>query len=249
MIRVRHAVWWPRLLRVGVLGGMFVGSPGRPGTGAAGFALAQTSQTPRTPQASLAPPPAADLFVRTQRGDTLLRLARRFGTSVERLREDNGIADNVLRPGQKLLVREVAWPPKQRASPFRPRPPLAGASAARIVSGFGEQTSARNRRVVRRNTGLELTARAGAPVLGADHGVVRFLGEIPGLGQVAIVEHAGGWRTVYGPLDPERPCVEVGEIVRRGQTLGAVGAADPPLLHFEIRKGNEPVDPRPYLRW
>ncbi len=43
-----------------------------------------------------------------RRGDSLWKIAERYGTSVERLKEDNHLRSNVLRPGQRLLVHPGA---------------------------------------------------------------------------------------------------------------------------------------------
>lgn len=40
-----------------------------------------------------------------RRGDSLWRIARRYGTTVDRLRRDNGLSGNRLSPGQRLTVR------------------------------------------------------------------------------------------------------------------------------------------------
>jgi membrane-bound lytic murein transglycosylase D len=42
---------------------------------------------------------------RVQRGDSLWRLAQRYGTTVERIKRDNGLRGNTLQPGQKLTIR------------------------------------------------------------------------------------------------------------------------------------------------
>jgi murein DD-endopeptidase MepM/ murein hydrolase activator NlpD len=44
--------------------------------------------------------------------------------------------------------------------------------------------------------------------------------------------------------------VQRGDRVKRGQSIakaGKTGAADRPMLHFEVRVGAKPVDPVPYL--
>jgi murein DD-endopeptidase MepM/ murein hydrolase activator NlpD len=45
--------------------------------------------------------------------------------------------------------------------------------------------------------------------------------------------------------------VRVGQLVARGRTIGRIGNTGHSFgahLHFEIRKGGEPVDPQPYLK-
>ena len=45
---------------------------------------------------------------RVRSGDSLWQLASRYGTTVERLRTDNGLSGNALRPGQVLVIRSGA---------------------------------------------------------------------------------------------------------------------------------------------
>jgi murein DD-endopeptidase MepM/ murein hydrolase activator NlpD len=63
------------------------------------------------------------------------------------------------------------------------------------------------------------------------------------------VQQSGGDYSVYGSLSSID--VKKGQIVSRGQTIGAVGTADPELpshLHFEFRPEGRAVDPLDYLR-
>ncbi|HVV55740.1 MAG TPA: glucosaminidase domain-containing protein [Mucilaginibacter sp.] len=47
--------------------------------------------------------PAGKLYTVTQ-GDTLYSISRRFGLTVDELKSLNGLTDNIIRPGQKLVV-------------------------------------------------------------------------------------------------------------------------------------------------
>jgi membrane-bound lytic murein transglycosylase D len=49
--------------------------------------------------------PGGEMEYRVQRGDSLWRLAQRYGTTVERIKRDNGLRGNTLQPGQKLTIR------------------------------------------------------------------------------------------------------------------------------------------------
>jgi septal ring factor EnvC (AmiA/AmiB activator) len=67
-------------------------------------------------------------------------------------------------------------------------------------------------------------------------------------GLTVIVQHGGGDYSIYGSLS--RADVRKGASVSKGQTLGAVGAADPdlpPHLHFEVRPNGRAVDPLTWL--
>jgi membrane-bound lytic murein transglycosylase D len=49
--------------------------------------------------------PGGEMEYRVQRGDSLWRLAKRYGTTVERIKRDNGLRGNTLQPGQELTIR------------------------------------------------------------------------------------------------------------------------------------------------
>jgi murein DD-endopeptidase MepM/ murein hydrolase activator NlpD len=113
----------------------------------------------------------------------------------------------------------------------------------RVVEGFG---SARNGT---QNDGINIAARAGAPVYAAAAGEVVYAGnELRGYGNLVLIKHEGGYLTAYA--HNSTLLVHKGERVARGQTIarvGATGSVHEPQLHFEIRMGRNPVDPARYL--
>ena len=71
----------------------------------------------------------------------------------------------------------------------------------------------------------------------------------PGYGNIVVVEHFGGYKTVYGHLSIIY--VKVGQRMKKGQVLaltGNSGYSTGPHLHFEIRWKDKSVDPRRYIR-
>ncbi|GBD41450.1 Murein hydrolase activator NlpD [bacterium HR39] len=99
------------------------------------------------------------------------------------------------------------------------------------------------------NDGINIAAAEGTPVWAAENGIVVYAGEdVPAFGRMVIVRHAGGWLTAYA--HNREILVGVGDVVRRGQTIarvGRTGSVDRPQLHFQIRRGREPVDPLAHL--
>jgi len=65
---------------------------------------------------------------------------------------------------------------------------------------------------------------------------------------MVLIRHEGGYVTAYahnGELQ-----VRKGDKVKRGQTIaksGQTGNVSSPQLHFELRKGQTPIDPTRYL--
>ena len=112
-----------------------------------------------------------------------------------------------------------------------------------IISSFGPKKGGLN------NDGINIAAPAGTNVVAADSGVVAYAGnELRGFGNLLLIRHADGWVTAYA--HNEKLLVKRGERVKRGQAIaqiGSTGNVSAPQLHFEIRKGTDPVDPLKYL--
>ncbi|HXQ30744.1 MAG TPA: peptidoglycan DD-metalloendopeptidase family protein [Steroidobacteraceae bacterium] len=96
--------------------------------------------------------------------------------------------------------------------------------------------------------GLLLGTRPGGEVRAPYFGRVVYADWLPGLGLLLILDHGGGFLSLYGYN--ERLYKGVGDKVRPGEILAASlgeGSARPEL-YFEIRQGARPLDPRPWLR-
>ena len=69
-----------------------------------------------------------------------------------------------------------------------------------------------------------------------------------GYGNLIILKHSDGWITAYAHLS--QTTVKRGEKIKKGKTIGAVGATgnvDSPQLYFGLRKGRDAVNPENYL--
>ncbi len=102
------------------------------------------------------------------------------------------------------------------------------------------------------HAGLDLAVPAGTPIRAAAGGTVQRAGWWGGYGNYTCVLHGvvRGQRltTCYG--HQSRTLVQPGQQVAAGQVIGLVGstgASTGPHLHFEVRLGGRPVDPRPWL--
>ena len=113
----------------------------------------------------------------------------------------------------------------------------------RIVSSFGERANGA------RNDGVNIAVPAGTPVKAADTGTVIYAGnELPGFGNLVLVKHSNGYVTAYA--HNSKLLVRKGDKVSQGQAIakaGRTGGVDVPQVHFEIRRGDKPVDPRRYI--
>lgn len=90
--------------------------------------------------------------------------------------------------------------------------------------------------------GLELDGARGASVRAAAGGRVAFSDRHPAYGRLVIVDHGGGFFTVYGGL--ARADAAVGDHVSRGMAIGEV---DGEPLFFQVRRGTRALDARGWL--
>jgi murein DD-endopeptidase MepM/ murein hydrolase activator NlpD len=136
----------------------------------------------------------------------------------------------------KAQVKE----PEQTASLSGPSSEFRWPARGRVIAGFGANGG---------NEGINIAVPEGTPVKAAEAGIVTYAGsEVKGYGNLVLIRHENGYVSAYahnGELNVKR-----GEQVKRGQVIaksGQTGNVTSPQLHFEIRKGQQPVDPVAHL--
>ena len=101
--------------------------------------------------------------------------------------------------------------------------------------------------------GVDITTKKGTIVKAAMDGKVVDIVQDPRLGMLITIDHGCGVMTKYGNLDSK---VEVtkNQQVKCGDVLGKVGNSamfeveDEPHVHFEVWDGQDPVDPKSYIK-
>ena len=113
----------------------------------------------------------------------------------------------------------------------------------KIISGFGQRTDGTH------NDGINLAVPMGTDIHAAEEGTVAYSGsELKGYGNLILLRHDNGWVTAYAHSD--ELLVKRGDRVKRGQVIakaGKSGSVDQPQVHFEVRQGQKPVDPTPFM--
>ncbi len=198
------------------------------------------------------PPPAPNSRVHVVRpGETLWRISRTYGTSVEALANANQISDPTqVRAGERLWIPPARWRPSNgrmrweashpsgRSARNRFRWPVRGS----VTSGFGLRGLAHH-------DGIDISAESGTPVGAAEAGrVVHSDDDLSGYGNLILIRHAGAYTTVYA--HNRRNLVRVGKFVEKGEVIAEVGdsgRASAPHLHFEVRKNGTVRNPLDYL--
>lgn len=142
----------------------------------------------------------------------------------------------------------VVAPPPQRPQGAAPaRSGMCWPVKGRILSRFGLQKNA-VLGTTTRNLGIEVAASQGQPVVSASGGRVAAVLHLPGRGTTVVVEHPGGYFTLYGHLS--KVLVREGASVSSCKQIGLAGSEesnDGAKLYFELRKGLSALDPLEWL--
>ncbi len=97
--------------------------------------------------------------------------------------------------------------------------------------------------------GLSISAASGTEIKAIYEGTVIFADYFKGFGNMMVVDHGGGYFTLYAHAS--RLTKKVGAEIARHEMIGAVGDLDSTkgsILYFEIRHQGKPVDPAGWVR-
>lgn len=134
-----------------------------------------------------------------------------------------------------------------RSSGRGPLPAVAVPPSPCVRPNEGPLSSSFGIRWGQEHAGIDLAGPDGSPILAACDGVVTFVGPADGFGRLVTIAHPDGSVTAYGHM--AQVLVAPGA-VRAGQLIaleGSEGRSTGPHLHFEVRIGDRPVDPLPWL--
>jgi septal ring factor EnvC (AmiA/AmiB activator) len=137
--------------------------------------------------------------------------------------------------------------PVAKQAPFEP---LKGklpwpVQQGRILARFGQPRAGGSMRWQGMLIGTERGARVRAPFGGR----VVYADWLPGMGLMIVLDHGGGYLSLYG--HNEELFRKVGDPVSGGDVIGSVGDTgghNQPALYFEVRRGRQPVDPEIWLQ-
>ncbi len=182
----------------------------------AGFAsgCATTQALPSSPLVSSLPTLQGS-YHRVQPGETLWRIARSFGVSLDAVARANRLPNaSQLEVGQQLFIpmpdetAQFLWPVRGQSS--------------RLDGGIGVTIRAPQGSLVR-------ASRSGRVAVAAQR--------LSGWGKTVVLEHGDGHLSLYTGL--HQVLVQPGMAVRQGVPVGNLGEG---ALYFEIRYGSQPRD-------
>jgi septal ring factor EnvC (AmiA/AmiB activator) len=145
---------------------------------------------------------------------------------------------------QLSRARPKSAPVDPNSSFARLRGTLSWPVAGKVTVDFGETTIA-----PLRSTGIYIEAPRGAEVHAIHDGVVKFADWFGPLGLAVIIDHGDGYLSVYGRND--QIFRDNGARVKAGDVIGAAGdsgGSKTTGIHFELRRGDTPVNPRDWFK-
>jgi len=198
-------------------------------------------------------------------GDTVYSIAWQYGLDQRDLAAWNNLEQaGLIYPGQSLRLSpppgytSAGSPPKTgsdapartASTANRSRKPAPGPAQSvaswqwptdgAVISAYGASAKTQS--------GIQIGGRKRQPIYAAAAGEVVYSGSgLPGYGELVIIKHNADYLSAYGHNDSL--LVKEGEQVRLGQRIAQMGNGPDqrPLLHFEIRRHGQPVNPIKYL--
>jgi septal ring factor EnvC (AmiA/AmiB activator) len=115
-----------------------------------------------------------------------------------------------------------------------------------LAESFGEHLHPKFRTKTEQ-TGILVAAPFGVPVHAVADGRVAYADFYQSYGPMVILDHGGGWFTLYTHL--QGVMLRKGETLKGGERVGYVGeTTDGPRLGFEVRYQKQPQDPQKWLK-
>lgn len=191
-------------------------------------------------------PSITGILYTSKEGDTPAGIAERLGISADRIVEANGLMSEKIAAGRSLFLPDARMPAAQlrEISGDLFVWPVRGY----ITSWYGwrrDPFSGRNTF----HSAMDIGAPMGTPVRAGMEGRVATASYSPITGKYVVINHGGGWSSLYGHLSVIS--VQPGEFVSRGERIGLVGNtgySTGPHLHFSVLKHGRTVNPANVLQ-
>lgn len=182
-----------------------------------------------------------------KKGDTLLKIARWFGTDAASIKKANDLTLDSVSVGQRLIIPERgSTARREKIAKKAPRINVKLSwpmKEGKITSNFGVRRSGKH-------DGIDISAPEGSAIYSAADGKVIFSGWGPtGYGRLIVIKHSPELFTVYA--HNKKNLVKEGESVKKGLKIALVGRSGRVRggsnLHFEVRINRTSRNPLSYL--
>lgn len=198
-------------------------------------------------------------------GETLYSIAWRYGLDYNDLAKRNRISPPYpIYVGQLIyLNKNKPLPKKTNITPIKPAPPIVVQSKApkRLITIPAESEPARTvstwqwpaqgpiiAKFSSLNKGINMGGQTGDPIFASAAGKVVYCGNgLRGYGNLIIIKHNRLFLTAYA--HNSTILVKNGDWIKSGQKIAEMGntGSHRTMLHFEIRRHGQPVNPLIYL--
>lgn len=189
---------------------------------------------------------------RSARSRTLAKLRERIideKSELKRLREDERSIGELIKRVEKTLA-ELPPPAPTTTDRYSDQPlqsqrgKLPWPARGKLIATYGDAKAGGKLSW----KGHWIATAEGASVKAVAPGRVVYVGWLHRYGLIVLVEHDGGYYSLYGHA--QSATVKVGDSLRAGQVLaraGNTGGHEQPGVYFELRKGTQAIDPRQWL--
>lgn len=159
-------------------------------------------------------------------------------------REIDRLARDIEHHDERMSMLEASMVERQALTRFLPTTiPVEG----ELGSGFGFREDPITRRRAL-HEGMDFRGNIGTPIMAAAGGIVVGANYHHAYGNIIVIDHGMDLVTRYAHLS--RVDVEVGQTVKQGQRIGALGntgRSTGPHLHFEVRSQGVAMNPAAFL--
>ncbi len=190
---------------------------------------------------------------RQDRSAVMAKLAAQVKGKNRQLADARTQAASLERVLRELERAARSRPPPPAPAPGKPAPPVKGKPlgkgqwpvAGQLLADFGQPRAGGQLRW----DGMLIAAPAGTEVRTVRAGEVVYADWLPGLGLLLVLDHGGGYLSLYGHnQDLARKVgdrVAAGDLVAR---VGDTGGQARPALYYEVRRNGRPMNPRQWPR-
>lgn len=161
---------------------------------------------------------------------------------LSRARQEARALQSLLRDLEQQIARNQQGPAVVPGKPLgKGRWPVKG----RLLADYGQTRAGGQLRW----DGVLISAPAGSEVVALRNGRVVYADWLPGLGQLLVIDHGGGWLSLYGHnqdlVHPVGKQVTAGDVIAH---VGDTGGQSRPALYFEVRRNGKPQNPHQWVK-
>lgn len=177
------------------------------------------------------------------KGDTVAKIAKRFGGDAEEIANFNNLTDP-LAVGTEIIIPDgelAAAPAASSRTTISTRPLSPTGNSQQVGYYLRPLIGGTHTQGIHGYNGVDIAAPVGTPIMASADGdviVAKNSGWNGGYANYVVIKHGNGSQTLYA--HNSKVIVSVGQRVVRGQVIayvGATGNATGPHIHFEIRNG------------